>query len=156
MTTTDPKVTQADRQFIYDLMMPCASNELEKSALEFIREGRGDDALAVQLAARHRTLTPAQAAGPVLLEALWTPPESAWSGLARALMMAFDMESKTPRQIFEHLRRTGQAIPQWLRDEPEMKHLDHVPSKGTRAVIIYRAMLEPTVAAITQAEGPQA
>lgn len=79
---------------------------------------------------------------------LWSPPEVAWSGLARALMMAFDMECKTPRQIFQHLERTGKAIPQWLRDEPEMKHLDHVPSKATRAVIIYRAMLEATLAAL--------
>jgi len=91
---------------------------------------------------------------PVLLEALWTPPEEAWYGLARALMMAFDMECKTPRQIFQHLDRTGNAIPQWLRDEPEMTHLDHVPSKGTRVVIIYRAMLEPTFAAIAQAQEP--
>lgn len=81
-----------------------------------------------------------------LREALWTPREAAWSGLARDLMMAFDMGCRTPREIFQHLDRCGKLIPQWLRDEGEMKHLDHVPSKGTRAVIIYRAMLEPAMA----------
>jgi hypothetical protein len=48
---------------------------------------------------------------------------------------------KTPRALFTHLERIGREIPQWLRDEPEMKHLDHVPSKGTRCAIIYKAML---------------
>ncbi|SCY68832.1 hypothetical protein SAMN05660666_02478 [Novosphingobium aromaticivorans] len=83
-----------------------------------------------------------------LREALWTPREAAWSGLARDLMLAFDMGCRTPREIFQHLDRCGKPIPQWLRDEGEMKHLDHVPSKGTRAVIIYRAMLEPAMEAL--------
>ncbi|MDR6511433.1 hypothetical protein J2792_002305 [Novosphingobium capsulatum] len=65
-----------------------------------------------------------------------------WDGLARSLMMAFDMQTKTPRAIFKHLDLCGMPIPQWMRDESEMKHLDHVPSKGTRAVLIYRAMTE--------------
>jgi hypothetical protein len=29
-----------------------------------------------------------------------------------------------------------------MQDESEMKNPDHVPSKGTRAVLIYRAFLE--------------
>ncbi len=86
-----------------------------------------------------------------LREALWTPGEKAWAGLARDLMMAFDMGCRTPREIFQHLDRCGKPIPQWLRDEGEMKHLDHVPSKGTRAMIIYRAMLEPALAALGEA-----
>lgn len=86
-----------------------------------------------------------------LREALWTPGEKAWAGLARDLMMAFDMGCRTPREIFQHLDRCGKPIPQWLRDEGEMRHLDHVPSKGTRAMIIYRAMLEPALAALGEA-----
>lgn len=90
-----------------------------------------------------------------LREALWTPREAAWSGLARDLMMAFDMGCRTPREIFQHLDRCGKPIPQWLRDEGEMKHLDHVPSKGTRAIIIYRAMLEPAMEALKEAPDAQ-
>lgn len=70
------------------------------------------------------------------------PTEKQWGGLARDIMMAFDMNAKTPRKLFEHLDNLGREIPDWLRNEPEMKNLDHVPSKGTRAVIIYRAFLE--------------
>jgi hypothetical protein len=71
----------------------------------------------------------------------WTPPEQMWGGLARAMMMWLDMHPKTPRALFRHLECTGQEIPQWLRDEHELQALDHVPSKGTRCVLIYRAML---------------
>ncbi len=69
------------------------------------------------------------------------PTEAMWSGLARAIMMWLDMPGKTPAALFKHLERTGHEIPDWMREEPEMKHLDHVPSKGTRCVLIYRAML---------------
>lgn len=72
----------------------------------------------------------------------WTPTEAMWGGLARALMMWLDMGDKTPRALFQHLARSGEEIPQWLKDEPEMQMLNHVPSKGTRCAIIYRAMLE--------------
>lgn len=72
----------------------------------------------------------------------WTPSEAVWGGLARAIMMWLDIGDKTPAALFQHLARTGEAIPQWLKDEPEMQALNHVPSKGTRCVIIYRAMLE--------------
>lgn len=72
----------------------------------------------------------------------WTPSEEVWGGLARAIMMALDMGALTPCAMFEHLERTTDEIPDWLRNEPEMQALDHVPSKGTRCVIIYRAMLE--------------
>lgn len=78
-------------------------------------------------------------------EVPFVPTERQWGGLARDIMMWIDMypESKrTPRTLFKHLEMLGRDIPQWLRDEPEMKNLDHVPSKGTRAAIIYRAMVE--------------
>ena len=70
------------------------------------------------------------------------PLEIMWDGLARSIMMWLDMTPKTPRALFQHLRRTGVDIPEWLENEPELKNLDHVPSKGTRCVIIYRAMVE--------------
>ena len=70
------------------------------------------------------------------------PTELQWGGLARDIFMAWDTGCRTPRDLFAHLDMVMQPIPQWLRDEPEMKNLDHVPSKGTRAAIIYRAMLE--------------
>jgi len=69
------------------------------------------------------------------------PTEIMWGGLARQIILWMDMHPKTPRALFDHLRRSGHDVPQWLRDEPEMQNLDHVPSKGTRAVLIYRAML---------------
>lgn len=72
-----------------------------------------------------------------------TPPEEMWGELPRDIVMWMDMHEgskKTPRNLFKHLERLGREIPQWLKDEPEMKNLDSVPSKGTRAVIIYKAM----------------
>lgn len=72
------------------------------------------------------------------------PPEATyeqWSGLARDFMMGLDMGYRTPEKLFRHLECLGHEIPQWLRDEPEMQNLNHVPSKGTRVVMIYKAML---------------
>lgn len=73
---------------------------------------------------------------------IWAPPENAWGALARDLVMWSDMGTKTPRTLFRHLKNVGREIPDWLRNEPEMRNLDHTPSKGTRAVLIYRAMLD--------------
>lgn len=71
------------------------------------------------------------------------PTEAMWSGLARDMMLWLSFEHPTPSVLFKHLQSSGVPIPQWLRDEPEMKRLDHVPSKGTRCVLIYKAMLPP-------------
>ena len=68
------------------------------------------------------------------------PTEAQWGGLARQIMMWLDMGDKTPRALFRHLERSGEPIPDWLRNELEMQALDHVPSKGTRCVLIYKAM----------------
>jgi len=76
------------------------------------------------------------------MTAMRDPTNIMWDGLARSIMMWLDMQPRTPRMLFQHLKRTGVAVPQWLRDEPEMKRLDHVPSKGTRCVLIYRAMID--------------
>lgn len=71
------------------------------------------------------------------------PTEAQWSGLARAIIMWMDMSDgpKLPRDLLKHLERSGQDIPQWLLNEPEMQTLDHSMSKGARTVIIYKAML---------------
>lgn len=79
------------------------------------------------------------------ITALRDPTEAQWDGLARQIIFWMDMGTRTPRALFQHLERTGREIPRWLRDEPEMKHLDHVPSKGTRAVLVYRAMIDAAI-----------
>ncbi len=74
-----------------------------------------------------------------------TPTEDQWDGLARRIMQWMDMytgSSKTPENLFLHLKCSGINPPVWLLDEPEMKNLNSVPSKGTRCAIIYRAMIE--------------
>jgi hypothetical protein len=77
-----------------------------------------------------------------LLAELREPDEAMWGGLARQMMLWLGFERATPRTLFTHLQSSGYEIPQWLRDEPEMQALDHVPSKGTRCVLIFRAMLD--------------
>ena len=70
------------------------------------------------------------------------PTEEQWGGLARDIMMWLDMATwKTPATLFEHLGHLDTEIPQWLIDEPEMRNVDYVISKGTCVSIIYRAML---------------
>lgn len=70
------------------------------------------------------------------------PTEEQWGDLARDIMMWMDLNTrKTPQSLLDHLERAGRSVPQWLLDEPEMQHLDHSMSKGTRCVIIYKAML---------------
>jgi len=48
------EVTQEDRELVYGLLMPAARSSLQKLALEYIRDGKSDDADAVQQVARHR------------------------------------------------------------------------------------------------------
>lgn len=83
------------------------------------------------------------------------PTETQWSGLTRAIVMWMDMSNgpKLPRDLLNHLERSGQDIPQWLRDEPEMQNLDHSMGKGSRAVLIYKAML--AAAPATQEDEPR-
>lgn len=71
------------------------------------------------------------------------PTEEQWGGLARDIMQSFLMaDGRTPRALLAFLESIGREIPQWLRDEPEMRSLDHTLTKGTRCVMIYRAMVE--------------
>lgn len=88
------------------------------------------------------TPSPPPAAGDGFYTVPFEPTEDQWNGLARAIVAWMDMQPKTPRALFKHLERSGYGVPKWLRDEPDMKNLDKVPPKGTRAAIIYKAMLE--------------
>lgn len=47
-------VTQADRDLVFELMHSACATEIERQALRYIKEGRGDDAEAVQRVAHHR------------------------------------------------------------------------------------------------------
>lgn len=90
-------------------------------------------------------MTPEQIAEKLTSDHVFVPrdaPEAMWDGLPRAMMMWLDFDRPTPRKLFDHLRMSGIAVPDWMREEGEMKALDHVPSKGTRCVLIYRAMIE--------------
>lgn len=70
------------------------------------------------------------------------PTEAQWGGLARDIVMWMDMGGRpTPEALFKHLGRIGRKVPQWLLDEIELQVMNRVPSKGTRAAIIYKAML---------------
>lgn len=136
-------VIQSDREAAAD-WMSCQSYDW--GFCGDVRSGRVESDLVAAFA-RHRIehATPSPVEGmreervvPIV------PTEAQWGGLARDIMMWLDFGpgQKTPRALFKHLERCGSDIPQWLRDEPEMQALDHVPSKGTRCAIIYWAMLE--------------
>ena len=68
------------------------------------------------------------------------PSEAMWGGLARDIMMAFDMNLKTPNGIRKHLTLLGRAIPDWLEQEFQGTGQDSVLSKGTRCTLIWKAM----------------
>lgn len=69
------------------------------------------------------------------------PTEAQCDGLARDLITWHEVGNRTPRALFYYLKMLRREIPNWLRDEPEMQALDHVPSKKTLAALIYRAMI---------------
>lgn len=70
------------------------------------------------------------------------PSEAMWgSDLVRCIMRWLRQDRPTPAKLFADAKATGIEIPDWLRNEGEMQALDHVVSKGTCAVIVYRAMI---------------
>ncbi len=69
------------------------------------------------------------------------PVEKQWGHLARDIMFVLRQERPTPKKLFYHLEHLYETVPQWIRDEQEMHALDHVISKGTCCVLIYKAML---------------
>jgi len=74
----------------------------------------------------------------------FNPTEAQWGGLARAIvwwMRSYPSNKHTPSTLVEHLSNLGHEIPAWMGDEAELRTKDHVISKGTIAVLIYKAML---------------
>lgn len=68
------------------------------------------------------------------------PTEAMWGGLALTLVQWWSMGDRpTGKALYIHLSRLGVEPPQWLRDE--IHDIDHVPSKGTFAACIFKAML---------------
>jgi hypothetical protein len=61
--------------------------------------------------------------------------------LVRNIVRWMGFDRSTPQALFEAFSFTGIAVPDWLAAEPEMENLNHVVSKGTQAVILYRAMI---------------
>lgn len=71
------------------------------------------------------------------------PAEEQWNGLGRSIMSWMDFgDGRTPATLVKHLKATGKSIPDWLTHDVEMTNMDHTPSKGTRCMLIYRAMVE--------------
>ena len=77
------------------------------------------------------------------------PTEAMWGGLARDLMMWLDFGNPTVEALRKHLSMLGREWPAWMDGESGMKG-SGVPSKGTRATLIYKAML-----AAASAQGQQ-
>lgn len=81
------------------------------------------------------------------------PTEEMWGGLARDLMMWLDFDNKTVEALRRHLAMLNVEWPKWMDDEDELKG-SGVPSKGTRATLIYKAMLAAAPAAPVVQSGP--
>lgn len=74
----------------------------------------------------------------------FNPTEAQWGGLARDIvwwMRSYPSNQHTPATLMEHLGNLGRKVPAWMGDEAELRTQDHVISKGTVAVLIYKAML---------------
>lgn len=74
----------------------------------------------------------------------FNPTEAQWGGLARDIvwwMRSYPSNKHTPATLMEHLGNLGREVPAWMGDEAELRTQDHVISKGTIAVLIYKAML---------------
>lgn len=72
------------------------------------------------------------------------PTKDQWGGLARAIvfwMRSYQSSKHTPATLIEFITSLGHEVPEWMGDEAELRTKDHVISKGTAAVLIYKAML---------------
>lgn len=75
----------------------------------------------------------------------FNPTEDQWGGLARAIvfwMRSYPSNKHTPSTLVEFITSLGHEVPAWMGDEVELRAQDHVISKGTVAVLIYKAMLD--------------
>ena len=68
------------------------------------------------------------------------PTGEMWGGLARDIVFWTRLDGQpTGAKLYEFLRSLGRDIPDWLLKE--IPDVDHVPPKGTVAVVIFKAML---------------
>jgi hypothetical protein len=81
------------------------------------------------------------------------PTKAMWSGLARDIVMWRDLASPTGQSLYQHLRRVGRDVPEWLATV--IPDINHVPSKGNVAAAIWRAMIDaaPAVNAYGAGQG---
>jgi hypothetical protein len=86
------------------------------------------------------TLRPIARGESVIVPAI--PNEKMWGNdLVRNIVRWMSGDRATPAILITNLKFVGVAIPEWLASEPEMKSLDHHVTKGTQAVILFRAMI---------------
>ncbi len=78
-----------------------------------------------------------------LITVPFEPTMEQWNGLARHLIFAFELNFLTPKEIRKFLQDTGCKIPSWLEVEFKPSGENATLSKGTRAVLVYKAMLDP-------------
>lgn len=69
------------------------------------------------------------------------PTEAQWGGLARDIVFAWRFSKWTAAGMFEFIRSAGHDVPDWMRAMMPGSP-DATISKGTCAVILYRAMIE--------------
>lgn len=72
------------------------------------------------------------------------PTETQWGGLARAMvfwMRMYPSNRQTPATLIDFLHNYVDQMPAWMGDESELRTQDHVISKGTLAVLVYKAMI---------------
>jgi hypothetical protein len=75
------------------------------------------------------------------------PTREMWGDdLVRWLIRWCGYDRPTPKALLTDLKLGYGPAPLWLEAEAEMQDQDHVVSKGTRAVFIYRAMLSASPA----------
>lgn len=68
------------------------------------------------------------------------PTRDSWSGLARDIMMGLDLGMAKGVSMRQHLHACGTPIPDWLEEELSRNGGGHHMSKGTRCVLIFKAM----------------
>lgn len=144
-------MTEAERDAIWNAAIEAAAKVAGSGDLVSYTEPYTPDAIpGYKPVTRQRTRTPSEIA--VAIRALATPSdmvmvpreptEAMWGAKLVQRLIAWQRnERPTPRLLFEACKHSGVEVPQWLMLEKEMQSLDNVTSKGTVAVLIYRAMI---------------
>lgn len=82
------------------------------------------------------------------------PTRDMWGNdLVRWIVRWMGYERPTPKLLIQDLKMGYGEVPLWLEAEAEMQDQDHVVSKGTRAVLLYRAMIAASPSASTGKDG---